>query len=452
MILAGDVGGTKTVLAICGDADFAIAREAVYPCADYPSLEAILDAFLQPGERAGLSAACFGVAGPITDNTSKITNLPWTIDGHAVSAKLGIPVTLINDLQATALGTLILPETAFAVLQPAAAAAPHGSIAVIAPGTGLGTALLISDGDHYRALPSEGGHARLRARHRRGDRVPAVHARAPRRPRQRRARALGRRHRRPLRLRPHVGDRPRVGRAHPAARPRRRSQRRDLEGGARAHRPLGDPRGRAVHRTARRRGRQPRAARLTTGGVVLGGGIPPKLLPALQEARFTDRFNAKGRFSSWTRGLAVRVALEPRAALFGAGALRSNSQGFTLMSVPQKPNGPTARVTPVVASSVTWRDPRRPHDQAPAVPSRPRSSSSAPRATSPAESWRPRSTTSCSTNAVAEPTVIIGVSRGALTAAQFADKAPGQGLGVLAPQGRAGGVGQVRHQPRLRRR
>jgi glucokinase len=57
---------------------------------------------------------------------------------------------------------------------------------------------------------------------------------------------------------------------------------------------------------------------LATGGVVIGGGIPPKILPALQHRRFLDRFNAKGRFASWTRDLAVRVTLEPRAALFGA--------------------------------------------------------------------------------------------------------------------------------------
>ena len=138
MILAGDIGGTKTVLAICDEA-FAIVREAVYHCADFPSLEAILDQFVQPADRASLRAACFGVAGPVVDGVAKITNLPWTIDAKVVSGRLGVPVSLLNDLQATALGTLVLPATAFAVLQPAAApGAGHDTIAVIAPGTGLG--------------------------------------------------------------------------------------------------------------------------------------------------------------------------------------------------------------------------------------------------------------------------------------------------------------------------
>jgi len=306
VILAGDVGGTKTVLAICGDQDFALAREAVYPCADYPSLEAILDAFLAPDERAGLAAACFGVAGPISENTSKITNLPWTIDGHAVSAKLGIPVTLINDLQATALGTLILPDTAFAVLQPPSAPAPHGSIAVIAPGTGLGTALLVSDGRRYRALPSEGGHADfapttdeeieflrfMRARHGGHVSVERVLSGAG------------------------IGDLYDFVRTTLRATGDRNAQI------SRAALDRTDPSAiRAVELFVELLGAEAGnlALRgLTTGGVVIGGGIPPKLLPALQEPRFLDRFNAKGRFSRWTRGLAVRVALEPRAALFGA--------------------------------------------------------------------------------------------------------------------------------------
>jgi glucokinase len=318
VILAADVGGTKAVLAICGDADFAIAREQVFPCADYPSFEAILDAFLQPDELRTLAAACFGIAGPITDNVAHVTNLPWTIDGNAIATKLGIAVALINDLQATALGTLILPDTAFAVLQPPAPPAPRGqTIAVLAPGTGLGEALLVSDGASYRALPSEGGHADfapateeeiqllrfMRGRH--GDHVSYERVLS----------GAG------------IGDlydfvRVQTGAAEPAW----------LTAKC-AH----DDRNAVISRAALDRS-DPAAVHavelfceilggeagnialrgLAAGGVVIGGGIPPKLLPALQHPRLIDRFNAKGRFSRWTRGLAVRVALEPRAALFGA--------------------------------------------------------------------------------------------------------------------------------------
>jgi glucokinase len=320
VILAGDVGGTKTVLAIC-DAALAIVREAVYPCADYPSLEAILDVFVSPDERRALTGACIGVAGPVVAGTAKITNLPWTIDAAVLAGRLGgIPVTLLNDLQATALGTLVLPATAFAVLQPAAhgtAAEPAPTIAVIAPGTGLGEALLISDGAHYRALPSEGGHADfaagtddelellryLRGLH--GDHVSYERVLS----------GAG------------IGDlygfvRKATGAAEPAW--------------LTAELASGD-RNAVISRVALD-GRDPACVRalemfaeilgaeagnlalrgLATGGVVIGGGIPPKILPALQHRRLIDRFNAKGRFARWTRTLSVRVALEPRAALFGA--------------------------------------------------------------------------------------------------------------------------------------
>jgi len=318
MILAGDIGGTKTVLAISDpDAGFAIVRESVYRCADYPSLEAILDEFLPKGTPPGLIAACFGVAGPVVGGSAKITNLPWTIDAAALAARLGAPVALLNDLQATALGALVLPATAFAVLQPAAAAAPGETVAVIAPGTGLGEALLVSDGTRYRALPSEGGHADFAPgtedeiallRYLRGLHGPHVSY----------ERVLS-------------GDG--IG---------------DLYGFVRAATGAEEPAWltaafaghdrNAVISQAALAGRDPSCVRalemfvevlgaeagnlalrgLAGGGVVLGGGIPPKILPALQQPRFLERFTAKGRLSAWTRRVSVRVTLEPRAALFGA--------------------------------------------------------------------------------------------------------------------------------------
>jgi glucokinase len=316
VILAGDIGGTKTVLAIC-DAQLAIVREAVYLCADYPSLEAILEHFLPSADRGALTAACFGVAGPVVGGTAKITNLPWTIDAAALAARLGVPVALLNDLQATALGALILPATAFAVLQPAAAPASGGTIAVIAPGTGLGEALLVSDGVRYRALPSEGGHTDFAPgtddeiellRYLRGVHGPHVSY-------ERVLSGAG------------IGDlynfvRKATGTAEAAW--------------LTAEIAAGDRN--AVISQHALDGRDPASVRaldmfveilgaeagnlalrgLATGGVVIGGGIPPKILPALQHPRFLDRFTAKGRFSTWARSLGVRVTLEPRAALFGA--------------------------------------------------------------------------------------------------------------------------------------
>jgi glucokinase len=323
MILAGDLGGTKTVLALCeaapppGAPAFTITREHVYLCADYPSLEAILDAFVPAGARHGVTAACFGVAGPVVGDTAQITNLPWRIDAAALSARLGVPVALLNDLQATALGALALPATAFAVLQPAAAPPPGGTIAVIAPGTGLGEALLVHDGARYRALPSEGGHADFAPgtddeiallRYLRGRHGPHVSY-------ERVLSGAG------------IGDlygfvRATTGAAEPAW--------------LTAELAAGD-RNATISQTALS-ARDPACVRaldmfveilgaeagnlalrgLTVGGVVIGGGIPPKILPALQHRRFLDRFTAKGRFAAWAASLGVRVTLEPRAALFGA--------------------------------------------------------------------------------------------------------------------------------------
>ena len=331
MILAGDIGGTKTVLALCDDAG-AIVREAVYPCADYPSLEAILDVFLSAGDRKALAGAAFGVAGPIVDGASKITNLPWTIDARVVSAKLGgLRVELLNDLQATALGTLVLPDTAFEVLQAPAEVVAGGAIGVIAPGTGLGEALLVSDGGRYRSLPSEGGHADFAPGS--DDEIELL----------RHLRALYGDHVSYERVLSGAGIgeiydfvRQTTGAAEPAwltaaLAPGPHPASDPVRPGARADRNA------AISRAAIE-GTDPVCVRaldmfveilgaeagnlalrgLATGGVVIGGGIPPKILPALQQPRFLERFNAKGRLASWTRSLAVRVALETRAALFGA--------------------------------------------------------------------------------------------------------------------------------------
>jgi glucokinase len=337
MILAGDIGGTKTVLALVDEAHpsatpgphvapggpgypaLQIFKETIFHGAEFPSLEAILEQFLGPADRTALVAACFGVAGPVEDGTAHITNLPWTIDAAVLSGRLGgIPVALINDLQATALGILVLPDTAFAVLQPDASPAPPGStIAVIAPGTGLGEAFLVSDGTHYRALPSEGGHADfapnsdeeiellrfLRDRH--GPHVSYERALS--------GAAIG-----------DVYDfvRHTTGAAEPAWLTEQMA---------------GHDRNAVISKAALER-RDPTCIHtleifadmlgaeagnlalrgMATGGVVIGGGIPPKILPPLQQPRQIARFNAKGRLSPFTRSVAVRVALEPRAALFGA--------------------------------------------------------------------------------------------------------------------------------------
>ena len=316
MILAGDVGGTKALLALCEE-NGSVLRESIYHCHEAASLEELVDRFLPPGERPKLRAACFGVAGPVVDGIAKITNLPWTSGEGALSARLGaIPVRLLNDLQATALGALAIPATSFAVLQQGPVP-PHATIAVVAPGTGLGEALLVSDGTRYVALPTEAGHADfapgsdeevelwrflrgMYGEHVSYERVLSGNG---------------------------IGDlysfcRKQSGAAEPAWLTGELAQ--------------GDRN--AVVAQVALEARDPACVRalgmfveilgaeagncalrgLATGGVVIGGGIPPKILPALQTGALLERFSRKGRFSTWARALAVRVSLEPKAALYGA--------------------------------------------------------------------------------------------------------------------------------------
>ena len=326
MILAGDTGGTKTVLAIfeTKGEQLSVVREATYPCADYPSLEAILAVFLA-GDKIALAGACFGVAGPIAGHTAKITNLPWTIDATVLREQLGgVPVQLVNDLQATALGTLILPARAFAVLQPQVTPAPQGTIAVIAPGTGLGEAMLVHDGQRYVALPSEGGHA---------DFAPGTDEEIEL------LRFLRRRHGNHVSYErvlsgAGLGDlysfvRERTGTPEPAwltaeiaagdrnAVVSKSGLAKTDEAAVRALEMFAEMLGAEAGNLALRG--------FATSGVVIGGGISPKLLPALQTGSLLARFTDKGRYSAWTRTLGVRVTLEPRAALYGAAHLVATS-------------------------------------------------------------------------------------------------------------------------------
>ena len=312
MILAGDIGGTKTILALCDDKGV-VQRETTYLASDLDSLEDAIETF-DYGQH--VSAACFGVAGPVVGGAAKITNLPWVISEAALSAKLDTRVTLLNDLQATALGTLVLPAMSFEVLQRGDVPL-NGTIAVIAPGTGLGEAVLFHDGHRYRALPSEGGHA---------DFAPGTDEEIEL------LRYLRRKHGEHISYERVLSGNG-IG---------------DLYGFARQELGTPEPDWLAVELTTGDYNAAVSKAALAkrddacmlalemfvqilgaeagnlalrglcTGGVVIGGGIPPKILPALRTGALLTRFNAKGRFSKWTHALDVRIATEPRAALLGA--------------------------------------------------------------------------------------------------------------------------------------
>ena len=342
MILAGDIGGTKTVLALFDDAagTLQLVRDATFPSPEATSLEAILTRFLaSPGTPP--RAACFGVPGVVIDGRCETTNLPWHLDERALAQHTRAPrVKLLNDLEAAAYGMLHLEARELASLNDAAQPRRTGNIAVIAAGTGLGEAMLVWDGAHHLPVASEGGHADFAPRtdqevelllylrrqfngHVSYERVltgPGLHniynflrdtAYAPE----------------PAWLAERLssGD-PSAAIAEVG-----------LAGGA----PLCVA---ALDLFAAAYGAEAgnMALRcLATGGVFVGGGIAPKILPALRRGQFMHAFTNKGRFAELLQSIPVRVALNPRAPLLGAAhyALRLAS---TVAPLTDKPDTPFA--------------------------------------------------------------------------------------------------------------
>jgi len=158
MILAGDVGGTKAELAIFEDiSSRKIVKGERFLCKDYNSLEEIVQEFLASKSTA-ITGACFGIAGPIENNTCFATNLPWVICGDTLAHVIGIPhVSLINDLEANAWGIRHLHEDELYTISPGIKG-KAGNKALISVGTGLGEAGLFFDGKEHHPFACEGGH------------------------------------------------------------------------------------------------------------------------------------------------------------------------------------------------------------------------------------------------------------------------------------------------------
>lgn len=177
IVLAGDIGGTNARLALYEVARpgngaplaFTSLFEKTFPSKSHASLDEIVEAYLRVAETEtngriakgrGIDGACFGIAGPIESNRCHATNLPWIVDGRALAARVGIPrVTLVNDFSAAALGVTAVGASDLVPLG-GGPPVPHGPIAVLGAGTGLGEAFLLwsEAGGGYEVLPSEGGH------------------------------------------------------------------------------------------------------------------------------------------------------------------------------------------------------------------------------------------------------------------------------------------------------
>ncbi|MDX1623626.1 MAG: glucokinase [Gemmatimonadota bacterium] len=318
MILAGDVGATKTILALAeptGDADFAIVRERRFASGEHDGLEPVVREFLSEGEET-VEAVSIGIACPIVEGVCEMTNLGWRVDRDSLRDGLGIDeVGLLNDLEATAYGIDALGPDQIETIHEGVERS--GTSALLAPGSGLGAAILTHLDGRPLVLPTEGGHVDY----------------APRNPLE-------------WELLEHLAEE---------------------HGRVSVERIVSGPGLHAIYRFLRDTGREEEPewlaerlaasedasatisgcalegeaeiceaalrrfvasfgaaagnlalATLALGGVYLGGGIAPKILPKLKEGPFVDAFLEKGRMADLLADVPVRVVLEPRTALLGA--------------------------------------------------------------------------------------------------------------------------------------
>lgn len=162
LLLAGDIGGTKTILRLVQFSDTVGLKtlyEESFPSGDFPDLVPIVQKFLTTANSSTPDKACFAIAGPVVENTAKLTNLSWFLDTERLSKELGIErISLINDFAAVGYGIFGLTKQDLLTLQVGKyqSAAP---MAIIGAGTGLGQGFLIKQGNSYQVFASEGGHA-----------------------------------------------------------------------------------------------------------------------------------------------------------------------------------------------------------------------------------------------------------------------------------------------------
>jgi len=322
VILGGDVGGTKCNLALFDERSGGLVERTAkrFPSRDYSKFEDVVTEFVgSVAEPAGakVTAAGFGVAGPVVDGAVTATNLPWRVDSRTLASLLGLPrISLVNDLEANAYGIHSLGPSDFEVLNPGAAGA-RGMQAVIAAGTGLGEAGLFWDGKSHQPFSSEGGHADLAPSTEVEDAL-VVYLRK--------------------RFGGHVSwERVLSGPGlHNLFEFLRDTRRASVEAWLAEAMEKDDPSA-VISRTALE-GKSPicvqaldlfvslygsEAGNLTlrylaVGGVFVGGGIAPKILPKMRSGTFLEAFFSKGRLRPLLERVPVRVILNDNTALFGA--------------------------------------------------------------------------------------------------------------------------------------
>jgi glucokinase len=162
LLLAGDIGGTKTILRLVElseTLELKTLYEESFRSGDFPDLVPIVQKFLSTANSSTPEKACFAIAGPVVENTAKLTNLAWFLDTNRLTQELGIlSISLINDFAAVGYGIFGLTKQDLLTLQ-VGKYQPAAPMAVIGAGTGLGQGFLIKQENQYQIFPSEGGHA-----------------------------------------------------------------------------------------------------------------------------------------------------------------------------------------------------------------------------------------------------------------------------------------------------
>jgi glucokinase len=332
MLLAGDVGGTKTLLGLFSNEEDRPAPIEIgeFVTLDYDGLEPMIREFLGAWkvDPRTLAATCIGVAGAVTEQVARLTNVPWLVDGDAIANAFGLRrSSVINDLEALAYAVPWLEPSELSVLQQGLSV-PGGNAAVIAAGTGLGVSMLHEVDGRYIPFASEGGHADFAARTPRElDLVREL------------TRVFGRvgvehvisgpglvniyqfTHHAfgtgpmitpntiaPSRLCPGVGDVAQVSelpaRIHESARERRCPM--CVEAFEMFLSAYGSEAGNLALRA------------LATSGLYVGGGVAPRILPELRNGVFIAAFRAKEPMDDLVTNVPVSVILNPDAALLGA--------------------------------------------------------------------------------------------------------------------------------------
>lgn len=327
MLLAGDLGGTKTLLGVFdrapGRPEPRVVREFI--TLDYDNLAPMVAEFLRDAwiEPHAIEAATIGVAGPVKQQTARLTNVPWRIEAAALQQQLGLgQVELVNDVEAMAWAVPTLRRDETVVLQ-AGVADPEGNALLVTAGTGLGHCFLHRIGSRLVPMASEGGHADFAARTDRevalarflSERVGRVDVEAVVS-----GRGLGRiaefTHEGPCALAPpglELAEYPaHVSAAAMDGRCGRCAEAFDI---------FLEAFGSVVGSVA--------ILAVARGGVFIGGGIPPKILDALADGRFIRAFRAKPPMEALLADIPVKVILDAKTGLLGA-AIRTASRASGL--------------------------------------------------------------------------------------------------------------------------